>query len=468
MKFEHQSHYPHARDAVFAWHERPGAFTRLSSPGQVRSVGRPSVGLAVGARQEFRIGVPGTAGKVGPTWVAEHTAYDPPRCFEDVMVSGPLRSWRHRHEFADAPDGGTTITDRVDYELPLGLPTRLSRVVEPQLRGMFAYRERQLRDDLAFHATHGQRRVVAVTGASGLVGRQLVALLGGGGHRVLTLTRGRAERPDEIGWDPQAVDGSGLDAHARAQLADVDAVIHLAGEPIGKRFTASHKAAVFDSRVRSTRLLAAALADLAADGRERALVVASASGYYGSDRGDEVLTEDADSGDDFLALVCRQWEAAADPARDAGVRVAHLRTGIVQSGGGGALALQLPIFLAGLGGRLGDGQQWLPWITVDDLVGLYAHVALTPGLGGVVNACAPEPVRAGDYARTLARVLGRPALLPVPSAGPAVLLGRQGARELALAGQRMSADRALAWGYAFRHHDLAQGLRHVLALPPQT
>ncbi len=458
--FRHESSYPQDRATVWAWHERPGAFTRLSPPGRVRASGEPSLGIRTGSEHTFTIGIPGSAGRVGPTWHARHTTYEPTSLFEDVMDRGPLRSWVHQHAFSDTADGGTRIEDRVDYELPLRLPDALARLIEPQLRGMFAYRERQLRDDLAFHGAHGGPRTVAVSGASGLVGRQLVAFLRGGGHDVRTLVRRPARGREEIRWDPEATDGTGLDPEA---LRDVDVVIHLGGEPIGRRFTAQHKARVFDSRVRSTAVLARALAALADDGRGRAFVVASASGYYGADRGDEVLTEDSAPGDDFLALVCREWEAAADPARDAGVRVAHLRTGLVQSAGGGQLALQLPIFQAGLGGRLGDGRPWLPWITIDDLVGLYGHVALTDGLAGPVNAAAPAPVRAGEYAETLGRVLSRPTLLPVPAVGPRLLLGREGARELALAGQRMDASRAQAWGYAFRHPDLAAGLRHVLA-----
>lgn len=455
--FTHVSTHPHPRATVFRWHERRGAFTRLAPPGLLRAAGEPSDGLRVGSTHRVRIGWPGTAARLGARWVAWHAAYDPPESFTDVMASGPLRSWRHDHRFTDTPEGGTRIVDHVEFELPLGLSGAL---VERRLRAVFAYRERQLRDDLAFHAAHPDPRRIAVSGASGLVGRQLVALLGGGGHAVRRLVRRPTLRPGEIGWDPGATDGSGLDPEL---LRDVDVVIHLAGEPIGRRFTAHHRARVFDSRVRSTTLLARALAELAGDGRERVLVVASAAGYYGADRGDEVLTEDSGPGDDFLALVCREWEAAADPARESGVRVVHVRTGFVQSAGGGQLALQLPIFAAGLGGRLGTGRQWMPWITIDDLVGLYAHVALTPGLTGPVNAAAPSPVRAGEYAAQLGRVLRRPAVLPVPAIGPTLLLGRQGARELALAGQRMAATRAQEWGYAFRHPTLEPALRHVLA-----
>lgn len=456
--FTHVSTYPQDRETVFAWHERPGAFTRLSPPGQMRAEGEPTDGIRVGSELEFTVGLPATAARVGPTWKARHTAYEPSSMFEDTMVKGPFTSWRHQHLFTNTADGGTQIEDRIEYEVPLRAP--VGRIIEDRLRGGFDYRARQLLADLAFHEKHPETLTIAVSGASGLVGRQLVALLNGGGHTVKTLTRREVKGHNEIQWDPEAGDGSGIDAES---LRDVDAVIHLAGEPIGKRFTAHHRARVFDSRVRSTTLLANTLADLAADGRERAFVVASASGYYGADRGDEILREDSPSGDDFLALVCREWEAAADPAREAGVRVAHVRTGFVQSAGGGQLALQLPLFEAGLGGRLGNGRQWMPWITIDDLVGLYAHIALTPGLAGPVNAAAPNPVRAKEYAAGLGRVVRRPVLLPVPDFGPALLLGRQGARELALAGQRMDTTRAQEWGYEFRHRDLEPGLRHVLA-----
>ena len=214
---------------------------------------------------------------MGPTWVAEHTAYEVGERFEDVMVRGPLKSWRHRHLFSDTPTGDTLIRDHVDYELPLGLPDVVARLVEPQLRGSFGFRERQLRDDLDFHARHREPKVIAVSGATGLVGRQLVALLGGGGHDVRRMVRGKSLGDRDIRWSPE--DSDGLDPEA---LRDVDIVVHLAGEPIGKRFTAHHKARVFDSRVRSTDLLARALATLSSDGRERALVVASAAGYYGA------------------------------------------------------------------------------------------------------------------------------------------------------------------------------------------
>lgn len=465
--FVHESHYDHPRETVFGWHERPGAFLRLTPALMGRGDSDPSDGIRDGSIAEFTVAlpflsaIPGVGQRIGWPWRAKHLGYDPPRAFEDIMEAGPFASWHHRHLFSDNGNGSTGLVDEITYAVPGGSAVgRLARsTIEGQLGRVFAYRERQLRGDLDFHATHPGRRTVAITGSTGLVGRQLGALLGGGGHDVRRLVR-KPKRDTGIGEIAWEASGGILDPD---DLRDVDVVIHLAGEPIGSRFTPEHKRNVLLSRTLSTELLARTMAELAPDGRPRALVVASAAGYYGAHRGDEVLTEDSAPGDDFLAGVCRAWEAAADPAREAGVRVAHVRTGFVQSAEGGQLALQLPLYRLGLGGRLGDGQQWMPWITLDDLVSLYAHIALTEGLQGPVNASAPHPVRASDYARTLGAVVHRPAVLPVPDLGPAALLGKQGADELALAGQRLSAQRALDWGYRFRQPTLEPALKHVLA-----
>ncbi|MGH8907386.1 MAG: TIGR01777 family oxidoreductase [Egibacteraceae bacterium] len=297
---------------------------------------------------------------------------------------------------------------------------------------------------------------VAITGSSGLIGTALVELLRSGGHEVVRLVRRAAASADEVAWDPDAgtVDVAGL--------RGVDAVVHLAGESIGGgRWTQERKRRIRDSRVDGTRLLATTLAGMA-DG-PRALICGSAIGYYGSDRGDELLTEESGSGDGFLAGVVRDWEAAAEPARAAGLRVVCVRTGIVASPKGGALALQLPLFKVGLGGRLGSGRQWMSWITLDDIAGVFAHALDTADVEGILNGTAPEPVRNAEFARVLGRVLGRPALIPVPKLGPAVLLGPEGAAETAFASQRVVPARTEATGYVFRHRTLEAALRHVLA-----
>ncbi len=389
----------------------------------------------------------------GLRWVAQHQpeSYDPPRRFVDEIAGGGLASlparavvrWRHTHDFEEAGAGRTRVVDRVDTPVPAAA-----------LRPMFAYRHRQLADDLAAHrraAQHGlTATTVAVTGSSGLVGSALTAFLTTGGHRVIRLVRHPATKPDERQWNPEDPNPE--------MLAGVDAVIHLAGASIAGRFTDAHRRAIRDSRISPTTRLA----ELIAARGPRTLVCASAIGYYGYDRGDDVLTEDSDRGDGFLADVVANWEDACTPARQAGVRVVHVRTGIVQSPRGGTLRLLRPLFSAGLGGRVGDGRQWLSWIGIDDLVDIYHRGLWDTALSGPVNAVAPEPARNADYSCTLGHVLHRPAVLPVPPFGPRLLLGDQGARELALASQRVSAARLQQAGHVFRHPDLQGALRHLL------
>ena len=299
--------------------------------------------------------------------------------------------------------------------------------------------------------------LVAVTGASGLIGSALTRSLEDDGHRVLRLVRGRAAGPDQAHWDPAA---GTIDADA---VAKADAVVHLAGRSIaGLRWTRAARREILDSRVRGTGLLARTMAAL--DG-PRVLVCASGVHYYG-DRGDEVLTEASPSaGDLFLTEVCRRWEAAADPARAAGLRVVHVRTGLAQTRDDGILARQVPLFRLGLGGRLGSGRQWWSWVTLEDVVGVYRHAVEDGRASGPLNATAPNPVTNAEHAATLARVLGRPAFLHVAAFGPRLLLGRQLADELLFSGQRVLPAATLASGYAFRFPELEPALRHLLGRP---
>ncbi len=236
-------------------------------------------------------------------------------------------------------------------------------------------------------------------------------------------------------------------------------VIHLAGASIGGRFTPERKREIRDSRTTPTRRLAE-LAAATAPGL-RAFVSASAIGIYGADRGEEILTETSTRGDGFLADVVADWEDATTPAAEAGLRTVQVRTGIVQTPRGGMLHLLSPLFAAGLGGRLGTGKQWLSWIGIDDLLDVYLRAMNDSGLSGPVNAVAPEPVRNIDFTRTLASVLHRPALLPVPSFGPRLLLGEEGAREIAQASQYVRPEQLNQQGHYFRQPHLEQALRHL-------
>jgi uncharacterized protein len=433
------------RDEVFAWHTRPGAFNRLSPPWQPTRVVTQATSLKDG---RSTLALPG-----GLRWVADHQAdsYDPPRRFVDTIGSDGLTSlpprlvgrWRHTHDFEEVGANQTRVIDRVETPVPGSV-----------LRPMFAYRHRQLADDLAAHtraAEHGLApATVAVTGSSGLVGTALTAFLSTGGHRVIRLVRGTAHGADQREWNP--------DEPNPDLLTGVDAVIHLAGASIAGRFTDKHRKDIRDSRIGPTRRLAGLVARTGG----ALLISASAIGYYGCDRGDETLTEESDRGDGFLADVVADWEDATTPAERAGVRVVRVRTGIVQSPLGGTLRLMRPLFSAGLGGRLGDGRQWLSWIGIDDLIDVYHRALWDTALSGPVNAVAPQPVRNAEYTRTLARVLRRPAVLPVPPLGPRLLLGEQGARELALASQRVSPARLSRGEHHFRQPDLDSALRHLL------
>jgi uncharacterized protein len=434
-------------DEVFAWHSRPGAVTRLMPPWQPVRVAReaPSVrdGRAV-------IALPG-----GLRWVAGHdpAAYDPPRQFADVLLPplGAALRWRHTHAFAAARTGGTEVVDVVVTPVPAGV-----------LRPVFRYRHRQLATDLTAHAQAREvcpePLTIALTGASGMIGSSLAALLTTGGHRVIRLVRRAPRHAGEREWRPDAPDP--------ALLAGVDAVVHLAGAPIGRRFTAAAKREIMASRAGPTRALATLAARV--PGGLRAFVSASAVGFYGADRGDEILTEESERGEGFLADVAAAWEDATGPAAAAGIRTVRVRTGIVQTPRGGMLRLLYPLFEAGLGGPLGDGTGWQPWIEIDDLLYIYLRAVTDPALAGPVNAVAPGEARNAEYASTLGRVLRRPALIPVPPAGPRLLLGVEGARELAAASQRARPAALAAARHPFRYPDLAGALRHVLGRAPGT
>ena len=294
---------------------------------------------------------------------------------------------------------------------------------------------------------------VLVSGSRGLVGGALVPALEAGGHSVRRLVRGRPTGGD-VGWDPAAgsIDVSALDG--------IDAVVHLAGEGIAeRRWSDTQKRRLRQSRVEGTTLLARSLAGAATP--PAVLISASAVGYYG-DRGDEELTEDSAPGEDFLSQVCRDWEAATAPAEEAGVRVAHVRSGIVLSPSGGALKKQLPLFRAGLGGRLGSGRQYVSWISLDDEVAAIRHLLLDEGASGPYNLTSPHPVTNAEFTAILGRVLPRPTLVPVPAFALRLVLGRELAAALPLASQRVLPARLAAAGYEFRHPRLDDALRDLL------
>jgi len=291
---------------------------------------------------------------------------------------------------------------------------------------------------------------IVISGASGLIGSALVPHLAARGHEVTRLVR-RAAQHNESQWDPAR---GVIDAEL---VGTSDAVIHLSGAGIGdKRWSNSYKREILDSRVKSTKLLASVIAGAAR--RPSVFLSGSAIGWYGA-RGDEVLDETSSSGTGFLADVCKEWEAAA---AGAGTRTVFLRTGIVLSTKGGALKKQLPLFRAGLGGKFGRGDQWQSWISIDDEVAAIDHL-LSANISGAVNLTAPAAVTNADFAKVLGKVLGRPAVLPVPAIGPKLLLGGELADALLFTGQRVIPRALSSGGYQFMHPTLEIALRALLA-----
>jgi uncharacterized protein (TIGR01777 family) len=294
---------------------------------------------------------------------------------------------------------------------------------------------------------------IVISGASGLIGTQLVAKLSSNGHEVVRLVR-RSSKAGEIQWNPKS---GTLDA---AALEGTDAVIHLSGAGIGdKRWTDGYRKEILDSRTATTALLANTMASLSR--KPSVFLSGSAIGIYGA-RNDEQLTEVSTHGTGFLAEVCEQWEAAAKPAVDAGIRTVYLRTGIVLSPKGGALKKLLPLFKLGVGGKFGNGKQWQSWISIDDEIGAIEYL-LTANVIGAVNLTAPNPVTNAEFTKVLASVLKRPAIVPVPTFAPKILLGGELADALLFTGQRVIPAALNASGYAFKHTTLESALRSLLS-----
>ena len=440
---------------VFAWHARPGAIQRLSPPWDPLKVLEQTGGILPGARVVLRM----KAGPLPYRWQGRHTRYEEGRLFEDEQVRGPFAQWTHTHAFEPTGDNQCRLKDTIRYRLPFhGLAGPLSEpIIRRQLARIFAYRHRVTAADLGLHRPFADqpRQTVLISGADGLIGSRLVPFLTTGGHRVVKLVRRPPHNQDEIFWDPAA---GQIDAGAMAALSP-DAVIHLAGENIGQgRWTAAKKKRIIDSREQGTRLLASTLTRLSP--RPHTLLSASAIGFYGN-RGDQVVDETAGPGLDFISHVCRLWEDAVQPAVEAGIRVVHLRIGVVLTPEGGALRMMLPLFRLGLGGRIGSGRQYLSWIGMDDAVGAVYRLLMRSDISGPVNIVAPEPVTNAEFTRILAEVLKRPALFPVPAMAVKTIFGEMG-KEVALSGTRVHPVKLLQIGYPFQFPDLKICLAHVL------
>ena len=447
--FSFSSELDASPERVWAWHLRPGALTRLTPPFESSQV-IASGGVAEGARVEVRAEIlPGVA----TVWTMEHHDVVPPDHFRDRMLRGPFDRWEHLHRFERLSATRTRATDEITWQLPLGaLGAIADGMVRTRLERMFAFRHATLAADLAEQARGAGRALrIAITGARGLLGQQLTPFLTTAGHTVTALVRGEPQ-PGEVRWDPAGNwDASPLDGY--------DAVIHLAGESIaGARWSEARKARIRGSRIDGTRSLTTALAKLPHP--PKLFISASAMGIYG-DRGAEELTERSTLGTDFLGEVAQGWEEAATPLAVTGARTVHLRFGVLLSPAGGALGKMRPAFLAGAGGRLGTGKQYMSWLALDDAVYLVHRALFDDRYSGPINAVAPDAPTNAEFTEVLGKVLHRPTLFPVPALALTTLFGEM-AHAAILASQRVVPARLRELGFEWRYPELEGALRHLL------
>ncbi|MEM0925398.1 MAG: TIGR01777 family oxidoreductase [Planctomycetota bacterium] len=440
-------------ETAFAYHERPGALSRLIPPWQHVQVQSSDRSLEAGSKVTLRLSL----GPLRLHWHAEHTKYDPPHSFEDIQASGPFAAWKHRHLFVSesGPDR-TELRDEISYELPLGSFGALlgSGKVKKDLEQMFAYRHQVTRDDLQLAKDYDLKPLkIAVSGSSGLLGKRLVDFLSLLGHQVVSLQR----KPVPEGADAASIAPWSSEDEAR-RLEGLDVVIHLAGKSIASgRWNPRVKEEIRSSRVELTTELSDKLARL--DDPPEVFICASATGIYG-DRHNEELDETSEVGRDFLAGVATEWEASCRSAKEAGIRVVHARFGIILDPKGGALAkMLLPAKL--FGGALGNGRQWWAWVSIDDAVGAIYHAIANQSVSGPMNVVSPEPVTNREFANRLAKVIGRVALFPAPALGLRTALGEM-ADALLLASTRAYPRVLEQSGYQFRFMDVESALKYCL------
>ena len=456
----------HSVERLFSWHENPGAYERLTPPFEPVTVKYRKGSIDGG---EVHIKLP----FIPLIWVAKHHSYKKNVQFMEDQASGPFvgplpfwnGSWHHEHLFDKVDEGNSLLTDDIAYDFPMDPFGSIfgGWYTTKRLKQMFAYRRHVTKHDLDSQAKYnGKPLDIAVTGGSGLVGSGLMPYLTTAGHKVENIVRGRPKK-GQLSWD--------ISKGTISSLEGKDAVVHLAGEPINKPlagkipipWTKWKRKEILDSRVKGTKLVAEHLASL--NKKPKVLVCASAIGYYG-DNGESLLSEDAEKGSDYFSHVVSEWEAAAKPAIDAGIRVVFLRLAPIMSPLGGALqVLSLPAML-GSSPPVAGGKQWWSWVSVDDAVGSIYHSIITDSLSGAVNVASPNPVRQGEWAATLAKVYwGKLAklatLIPVPGFVLKTFLGEFG-DVLALSSIKVDSSKLIDSGYDFRFNDLEDCFRHLL------
>lgn len=437
---------------AFQWHKREQAFKRLQPP-WVNATFKHIAGS--GIQNEAVVTIETKVLFFTSRLTVKHHHYIENKQFCDTQIKGPLAYWDHHHLFIEESPSSFQMKDEINYCLPFGKigEALFGQYVNKELERLFRYRHQILKHDLPLHRGVKPMKIL-MTGSSGLVGSALVPFLTTGGHQVMRLVRKKEKlAPDEIRWDPEQ---KLLDV---ASLEGFDAVIHLAGENIAEgRWTEKKKKQIRESRILTTEFLSRTLANL--KNPPKVLISASATGIYGNREG-LVLDENSPPGTGFLAQVCRDWEASTQSASEKGIRVIHLRNGIVLSPQGGMLKKILPPFKMGLGGKIGSGKQYMSWIAIDDLLSVILFCLEETKLVGAVNAVSPYPVTNEEFTAVLGKVLYRPTFMTIPPALARLAFGEM-ADELLLSSQRVKPRQLLDAGFEFSFSDLEWTLRHLL------
>jgi uncharacterized protein (TIGR01777 family) len=439
---------------LFNWHRNPGALERYCPPWDPIKVLESGGSMDPGSRVLLKM----KAGPFSYRWLAEHKELAEGESFMDEQIKGPFQEWRHTHLFKAIDKKSSRLTDKIEYRLPLhGLLSRLPFLnIDKKLERIFNYRHRLISGDLKCHVGSGVKPPlkIVISGSSGLIGTALLPFLTTGGHRVIRLVR-REPVPgkDESYWDPykKIIDKDAING--------ADAVVHLSGDNIGQGpWTDKKKKLIVKSRMLPTSFIAETCASVKKP--PGVFMSASAIGYYGS-RGDEMITEESGAGTGFLPETCTGWESAAMPAVNKGIRTLFLRLGVVLSPEGGALKRLLLPFSIGAGGRIGEGEQYMSWITIDDLLGALLHLISHKKISGPVNLVSPGPVTNREFTSILSRILKRPAFFHLPGLLIKIVFGEMG-RAVLLGSTRVTPKKLLNSGYEFRNPGLEGALRYIL------
>ncbi|MBF0413679.1 MAG: TIGR01777 family protein [Desulfamplus sp.] len=488
-------------ETVFGWHEKPGAFERLTPPWmKLKNIHKSGKGIDAGTTLNMDI----CFANIPFSIKAEHIDYEKNRLFKDRLYGGIFSKWEHTHRFlplgklaSDSEQSGicsmnngiSRLEDRIDYALPFHIPDKWHDLIRAEMYRLFNYRHNVMVNDLDRHRSselqisselrNGDNTpkslTILISGASGPVGNALVPFLTTGGHRVIKLVRRTPKNGDEIYWNPYTRElnleqafKTELTASNNSKSADkdrlsskIDVVINLNGYNIGAgKWTEKIKELIIKSRTLSTSLIAEKISSLPLNLRPELFISASATGFYGNS-GDSCLDENSTSGELFISKVCREWEKCGQQVEECGIRTVFPRIGVVLTPAGGVLERLLPGFMMGLGAKIGSGEQYMSWISIDDLVYALNHIINDKSIHGVVNATSPNPVRNSDFTQILAKAMSRPAPFTLPASLIQMVWGEMG-KELLLSSTRVLPKRLINSGFRFSHPTLEQAFRHLI------